>query len=128
MSYNNFNSKLIFRFLFPSSVQCKMILISSETLKKEIMALPKQMTAVMNTTAESLSEIPLIRYTINVKVSFLSLIVCPFGEDWVLCLSRCCKANFKCNHCIFKCIYISLFLSFLFGSLTNHPLQRLLLF
>lgn len=43
-----------------------MILISSEILKKEIMALPKQMAGVMNTTAESHSEIPLMRNTINI--------------------------------------------------------------
>jgi len=78
-----------------------MILISSETLKKEIMALPKQMAAVMNTTAESHSEILLMRNTINKKVSFLNFIVCPFGEDCFLCVSRCCKSNFEFNHSLF---------------------------
>lgn len=84
-----------------------MILISSEILKKEIMALPKQMAAVMNTTAESNSEVPLMRNTINIKVSFLKLIACPFREDWFLRVSRCCKPNFKFNRYIFiLCVYI----------------------
>lgn len=42
-----------------------MILTSSEILKKEIMGLPKQMAAVMNTAAETHSEIPLLRNNIN---------------------------------------------------------------
>lgn len=71
-----------------------MILISSEILEKEIMALPKQMAAVMNTTAESHSEILLMRSTINIEVSFLNLTVCPFGEDCFLSVSRCCKPDF----------------------------------
>lgn len=71
-----------------------MILISSEILEKEIMALPKQMAAVMNTTAESHSEILLMRGTINIEVSFLNLTVCPFEEDCFLSVSRCCKPDF----------------------------------
>lgn len=57
-----------------------MNLISSEILKKEITALPKQMAAVMNTTAESHSEIPLMRNTINIQVAFLNIVSILLGR------------------------------------------------
>lgn len=57
-----------------------MNLISSELLKKEITALPKQMAAVMNTTAESHSEILLMRKTINIQISFLNFIFALLGK------------------------------------------------
>lgn len=57
-----------------------MHLISSEILKKEITALPKQMAALMNTTAESHSEIPLTRNTINIQISFLNFISALLGR------------------------------------------------
>lgn len=57
-----------------------MNLIPSEILKKEITALPKQMAAVMNTTDESHSEIPLVRNTVNIQVSFLNFISALLGK------------------------------------------------
>lgn len=66
-------------FYFPSA-HCMMNLISSEILKKEITALPKQMAAVMNATAESHSEIPLMRNTINIQVAFLKVLSTLLGR------------------------------------------------
>lgn len=57
-----------------------MNLISSGILKKEITALPKQMVAVMNTTAETQGEIPLMRNSINIQVSFLNFISALLGR------------------------------------------------
>lgn len=57
-----------------------MNLILSEIPKKEITALPKQMAAVMNTTAETHGEIPLMRNSINIQVSFLNFISALLGR------------------------------------------------
>lgn len=94
-------------FFFPSSVHCMMNLISSELLKKEITALPKQMAAVMNTTAESHSEILLMRKNYQYTNFLSQLYICPVGEDWFLYVSRCWKSHFKFNCYIFiLCVYI----------------------
>lgn len=63
-----------------------MHLISSEILKKEITALPKQMAALMNTTAESHSEIPLTRNTTNTQFPFSTLYLLFWGELIFTCL------------------------------------------
>lgn len=87
-----------------------MNLISSELLKKEITAVPKQMAAVMNTTAESHSEIPLMRKTINIEVSFLNFISALLGKtDFYVSQgvgnqTSNLIATFLFNVCIYICI------------------------
>lgn len=87
-----------------------MNLISSELLKKEITAVPKQMAAVMNTTAESHSEIPLTRKTINIQVSFLNFISALLGKtDFYVSQgvgnqTSNLIATFLFNVCIYICI------------------------
>lgn len=65
------------------------------------LTLPKQMAAVMNTTAASHSEILLMRNTINIKVPFFNLTAGPFGDDCFLHVSRHGKPSFKFNCYIF---------------------------